>query len=82
MNLYGKIIGSEFLQLLAQIYFNAIWKIDKLLKLGLCERDTQINEILSTKIIGERQFQKAIDLFTSVFIWILFLIIAQIHIQI
>ena len=54
MNLYGKIIGFGLLQLLVQIYFNAIWEIDKLLKLGLCERDTQINEILSTKVIGER----------------------------
>jgi hypothetical protein len=53
MNLYGKIIGFGLLQLLVQIYFNAIWEIDKLLKLGLCERDTQINEILSTKVIGE-----------------------------
>jgi hypothetical protein len=53
MNLYGKIIGFGFFQLLAKFILMQ-WEVDKLLKLGLCERDTQINEILSTKVIGER----------------------------
>jgi hypothetical protein len=52
MNLYGKIIGLGFLQLPTQIYLNAIWEIDKSLKLGLVilrKRKPQLMKFLAQK---------------------------------